>query len=46
MQLLYESDLKKNTGGDNKHEITLTLLLLLLLRSDIFENEDEIIDTT
>ena len=34
MTLLYENSLTKNTGGNNKHELTLIQFLLLVLLSE------------
>ena len=42
MTLLYENDLTKNLGGNNKHELALSLFLLLVILSEKIENEDEI----
>ena len=42
MKIIWQTD----PSGDNRCELILTLLLLLMLLSDFFENEGVIVDRT
>ena len=47
MIFLYENNLTKTPEGENKHELTLTMFLLIMLPSENYlENCNEIIDIT